>query len=690
MILNESVKDNSGVNITKATTAGFCFGVNRAVKMVYSLLEKGNKVCTLGPIIHNAEMVKELSGKGVIIANEISEVPKGYTLVIRSHGVPMQTYTDIKNNNIEYVDATCPFVSKIHKTALKQSMLGNIIFIIGDKNHPEVKGIQSHCKGLCYTLNNAEELEQLAINEPNLINKEICMVAQTTFDVQQWKKCLKSAKKVYTNVNFFDTICNATSERQAEAKSLAEISDLMIVIGDKNSSNSCKLNSICSEKTKTLFVQNASEINEKEICGFNQIGVTAGASAPARIIKEVLDKMTDLLNTSGETAENTELDFAQMLEENLKNFSTDGRVQGVVESITPNEVFVDVGRKQAGVVKLDELTNDPNAKIEDLVKIGDVLDLLIMRTNDQEGVITLSKKRIDALKGWDTIVAAEESQEVLTGLVVEVIKGGVIVISNGVRVFIPASQATLSRNDALENLLKKEVEFRIIEIKKGRRGAVGSIRSVLKEANAKNQEAFWATCEIGKQYTGTVKSLANYGAFVDIGGVDGMIHISELSWSRIKHPSDVLAVGDVVEVYVKDINKEKGNISLGYKKAEDNPWEKMQKEYPVGSTVEAEIVGMTQFGAFAKILPGIDGLIHISQIANRRIEKPQDELKIGQKVQAKVTTIELDKKRVSLSIRALLVDEKDEQSVNDADEVVATAEAPVEAPVEASVEETAE
>ena len=297
-----------------------------------------------------------------------------------------------------------------------------------------------------------------------------------------------------------------------------------------------------------------------------------------------------------------------------------------------------------------------------------------MRTNDQEGVIMLSKKRVDAAKGWDTIVAAEESGEILKGVVTEVIKGGVIVVSNGVRVFVPASQATLSRNDSLDELLKKEVDFRIIEIKKGRRGAVGSIRSVLKEENAKKQEAFWAECEVGKTYTGTVKSLTNYGAFVDIGGVDGMIHISELSWSRIKHPSDVLSVGDTVEVYVKDIDNEKGNISLGYKKEEDNPWVKLKNEYPEGSVVEAEVVGMTSFGAFARILPGIDGLIHISQIANRRIEKPQDELSIGQKVMAKITAIDFENKRVSLSIRALLEPEKEEQSVEAVDEVVATTE----------------
>lgn len=294
----------------------------------------------------------------------------------------------------------------------------------------------------------------------------------------------------------------------------------------------------------------------------------------------------------------------------------------------------------------------------------------------------LSKKRVDALKGWDTIVAAGESNEVLKGVVTDVIKGGVLVASNGMKIFVPASQATLTRSESLDGLLKKEVSFRIIDVDQKRRRAVGSIRSVLKEENDKIKEEFWKNCEVGKVYTGVVKSLTSYGAFVDIGGVDGMIHISELSWSRIKHPSEVVNVGDTVEVYVKDIDTEKGNISLGYKKSEDNPWEILKRDYPVGTVVEAQVVGMVSFGAFARILPGIDGLIHISQIADRRIEKPQDELTVGQVVKAKITAIDFDKKRVSLSIRALIDDEKAQQA-DEADEVVASTE-------EAPAEETAE
>lgn len=658
--------------ITLAKTAGFCFGVDRAVNMVYGLSEK-QRVCTLGPIIHNSEMVRELEQKGVIIANTPKEVPSGYTVVIRSHGVPQSVYDEIHSLNLNYSDATCPFVSKIHKTVAKAGRENSVVLIIGDKNHPEVKGIEGHCCGEFFAVKNHIEAEKLIETTPRLKTNPLTVVAQTTFDVSEWKKSLKVIKKLCTNAVIFDTICNATAERQEEARILAEKSDLMIVIGDKTSSNTCKLYDICSRVCKnTYLVETYKELKNIDLSSACNIGVTAGASAPARIIKEVLDTMAE---NQVNSSEEQEQDFASMLEEHMQSFNTDGRVKGVVERITPNEIFVDVGRKQAGVVKLSELTDDPNAKIEDLVKVGDTLDLLIMRTNDQEGTIMLSKKRVDAQKGWDVIKEALESKEVLTGVVTEINNGGVIAVTNGVKVFIPASQATASRNESTEGLLKKEVSFRIIDVNDRRRRAVGSIRSVLNEEKNKAREEFWKNCEVGKTYTGTVKSLTSYGAFVDIGGVDGMIHISELSWNRIKHPSEVVNVGDTVEVYVKDIDTEKHNISLGYKKAEDNPWEILKNNYPEGSVVEVEIVGLTQFGAFAKIIPGIDGLIHISQIADRRIEKPQDELSIGQKVMAKITAIDFDKKRVSLSIRALLQDNNDDAEEAAENEESAEAEA---------------
>lgn len=370
---------------------------------------------------------------------------------------------------------------------------------------------------------------------------------------------------------------------------------------------------------------------------------------------EVLENETQAEATAEKSFE--EMSFEEALEASLQSLTTDERVRGIVVGIAPNEVQVEVvGRKQAGYIPADELSANPNVNPEDIVKIGDELELLIMRTNDQEGTIMLSKKRIDAMKGWDTVVAAEASGEVLNGVVTDVIKGGVLAITHGVRVFIPASHASIARMEDLTPLLKQEVRFKIIEVNQSRRRAVGSIREVAKSERKEKEAAFWAQAEVGQKYTGMVKSLTSYGAFVDLGGVDGMIHISELSWNRIKHPSEVVNVGDMVDVYIRDLDTEKKKISLGYRKSEDNPWEKFKAEYPIGSVVTAKIVSMTTFGAFAQILPGVDGLIHISQIANRRIEKPQDELKIGQEVTVKITNVDYENKRISLSIRALLED----------------------------------
>ena len=667
------------MNITVAETAGFCFGVNRAIQIILELLDAGKKVCTLGPIIHNPQMVAELEKRGVCTIQNPEEVPPGYILVIRSHGISMDVWKEVESRHISYSDATCPFVAKIHRIVKKASEAGEVVLIAGDPSHPEVQGIQGHCQGESYVFRNQEELENINRNLLNKSEKKLCIVAQTTFSVSEWENCLKIVKKVYTNPSIFDTICNATSERQAEAIQLSKQSDLMLIIGGKHSSNTAKLRDVCQPNCKTFLIETADELPIQALQQANNIGVTAGASTPASIIKEVLETMTDILENKDNIEEMSTDNFEEMLEESLKNFNTDEKVHGVVVGIAPNEVFVDVGRKQAGFIPASELSADPNAKPEDLVKVGDEMDLLIMRTNDQEGTIMLSKRRLDAIKGWEEIVKACEEETVVTGTVTEVIKGGVIAVTNGIRVFIPASQATASRGEPLEDLLKKEVSFRIIEVNRGRRRAVGSIRSVLKDERKKLAEKFWETAEIGKTYTGVVKSLTSYGAFVDLGGIDGMIHISELSWSRIKHPSEVVNVGDTVEVYIKDLDKEKGKISLGYKKSEDNPWEILKRDYPVGSVVEAQVVGMTTFGAFARILPGIDGLIHISQIANRRIEKPQDVLSIGDTVKVMITDIDFEKKRISLSIRKLL-EEQEVESAKEAseeeDEVVASTETP--------------
>lgn len=658
------------MHIEVAKTAGFCFGVDRAVNTVYDLLKQGKKAATLGAIIHNPQIVADLERKGVRAVETPAEVPPGYVLVIRSHGVPQSVMEEIERLGVPCVDATCPFVKKIHDLAQQAGEEGRVFLLCGDPDHPEVKGSIGCCTGEHYVVRNRAELENCLKIHPELEKIPVTFAAQTTFHMGEWQNCLESLKKVCTNAAIFATICNATAKRQKEAEDLARRCDRMIVIGGRNSSNTAKLRDICAGYCETYLVEGAHELPVLD-AGL-RVGITAGASTPASIIKEVLVTMAEV--------NSNEQNFEEMLEESLKSLNTDEKVHGVVVGVTPTEVYVDVGRKQAGFIPAAELSNDPNAKPEDLVKIGDEMELLIMKTNDQEGTIMLSKRRVDAMRGWDDIEKAQESQEILEGKVIEVVKGGVIVLKDAMRVFVPASQATASRGEDLEVLKGQDVKFRIIEVNRQRRRAVGSIRSVLREERKAAQEKFWEQVEEGQRYTGTVKSLTNFGAFVDLGGVDGMVHISELSWNRVKHPSEVLQVGDTVEVYVKSLDRENGKISLGYKRPEDNPWVKLEQEYPVGTVCEAKIVGLTQFGAFASVIPGIDGLIHISQIADHRIEKPQDVLKVGDEVKVKITDIDFDRHRVSLSIRALLEEQQaaaDEAAAEaPAEEVVYSTEAP--------------
>ena len=679
------------MNVTLAKTAGFCFGVNRAVNTVYDLLQKGERVCTLGPIIHNPQLVDELSQKGVRIVNSPDEAKSGETLVIRSHGVEKSVIDYCTQNGIKFVDATCTFVSKIHKIVYEKSRDGYVVIIAGDINHQEVKGIVGHSVGDTFVVQDDLELEDLLRKNGNFAEKNLILVSQTTFNKKVWQKIEKNLKKVCTNAEIFDTICNATAMRQQEAFELSKLNDAVVVIGGKGSSNTAKLFDVCKANcSNTYWVETADELNISDFSNCENVAVVAGASTPAGIIKEVLKTMSENLQPV-EQLEEVEVapkSFEEMTDEeafeaSLNSLTGDQKVTGVVIAVNPSEITVDIGRGVTGYVTAGEYSSDPNVNLVDEVKVDDKLNLIIMKISDQEGTAMLSKRRYDAIAGWDNIKAAKDSGEILKGVVREIIKGGVVVYVDNVKVFIPASQATASRNDSLEELKGKEVSFRIIEIGRGRR-AIGSIRSVLREEKKAAEEKIWANIAVGDRFTGTVKSLTSYGAFVDIGGVDGMIHISELSWARIKNPSEVVLVGDTVEVYVKDLDADKKKISLGYKKEDENPWVIFQNNYNVDDVVKVTIVSMTTYGAFARIIPGIDGLIHISQIANKHIAKPQDELTVGQEVEAKITAIDLDKKRISLSIRALL---PEEEKVEEAVEEVA--EAPAEA-AEEVVEEAAE
>ena len=665
--------------ITLAKKAGFCFGVDRAIRLIEDLVSQGKKVATLGPIIHNQQVIDDLTARGVVVVEEPSQVPEGAILVLRTHGVTRDVLHQVEECGCEYIDAACPFVKKIHKTVLDNSSESVVTFIAGDENHPEVKGIKSCAKGESYVVSSAEEIEEIVKNHPDLTEKPIIFVSQTTFSIKEWEKSVKKINLLCTNAKIFGTICSATEERQLEAEQLSQVNDAMVIVGGRHSSNTRKLLSVCEKHCPSFLVETPSELYGINLERFNFLGLTAGASTPAGIIKEVLGTMSEIVKDSNMIEEETvldsaateEFDFAAALEESLSNMNSDQKVVGIVLNITPTEIQVDIGRKQTGYIPYSEYSSDPNADPRAELKVGDALNLIIMKTNDQEGVTMLSKKRYDAIAAWDAIVSAEGTDTILEGVVTEIVRGGIIVVSNNARLFIPASLATASRSDKLEDLLKKTVKFKVIEVNKQRRRAVGSIRAVLKEERKANEEKFWAEVQEGEVRKGVVKSIMKFGVFVDIGGVDGMIHVSELSWSRIKDPSEVVSIGDEVEVTIKALNPEKKQIALGYRKLEDNPWEIFKRDYAIDSVVEVEIANFTDFGAFAHIIPGVDGLIHISQIANKHVAKPADVLKIGEKVQAKITEIDEERKRVSLSIRALL-------PVEEAAEEVAAEEAPVE------------
>ena len=632
------------MQIILAKTAGFCFGVNRAVKLTYELLEQGRPVATLGPLIHNPQVVEDLESKGAITCDSVDDVPDGYEVVIRSHGVGQSVYDKISTRRLAHHDATCPFVTKIHKIAARAGAEGAMLLVAGDAKHPEVQGIVGHTTGKVEVFANLAELEKLL---PELTQqKSIFAVAQTTFNVQSWETCKEFLKNQCTNAKIFDTICNATWARQQEAEDLSQKCDHMVVIGGHHSSNTQKLLQVAARHTKAINVETADELDKDWLNGARIVGVTAGASTPSSIIEEVLNCMSEEIRD--------DMSFEEMLAASEAKPLYAGKiVKAKVISVSPTECVVGIdGSKHTGIVKLSEMSHDPNAKMEDLVKVDDELDLVVVKTNDQEGVDTLSRVRFEAQKGMKDVSEAAENGTVMEGDVMEANKGGVVVNVKGVRVFVPRSQATMRRDEDYTKLVGQHVKLVITEC--AGRKIVGSINKVTAEENKAKRDEFWKNVEVDKQYTGVVKSLTSYGAFVDIGGVDGLCHISELSWNNIKHPSEVVSVGDTIEVYVKSYDPENQKVSLGYKKEEDNPWEKLKNEYPIGSEFEAPVVSITKFGAFVRILPGIDGLVHISEISNERVNKVSDVLKVGDMVKVKLINVDFDRKRISLSMKACL------------------------------------
>jgi len=638
------------MSIKIAESAGFCFGVNRAVETVEKAAAEGKQVVTLGPIIHNRHVVAKFESMGVKVIDTPAEAKPGMTVIIRSHGVSKAVCEALEKAGVEVVDATCPFVKRIHGIVQKAEQEGRLPIIMGTRSHPEVEGIAGWCEKR-RIFESPEELEDWIKTGEISPDAPVCMVSQTTSTENSWKKSVQIAKKQFTNLKIFDTICRATESRQGEAAQLSAASQAMVIVGDAKSSNTGRLAMICRQHCeKVVLVDNASELEGDFFRGITDVGITAGASTPAWIIKEVNKTMSEILNADAVQEEN----FEALLEQSIKTLNTGDKVTGIVTGIGNTEVQVDLGTKHAGYIPYDEVSADPSVKPEDILHVGDEIEVFVVRVNDQEGTVQLSKKKLDGMKIWDDMAVYAEDKTTVEGVITEENKGGLVATVKGIRVFIPASQSGVAKGGDMAAMLGKNVKLKVTEVNRARRRVIGSIRAVNVEERKANLEKLWAEIEEGKKFRGTVKSLTSYGAFVDIGGVDGMVHVSELSWNRIKNPAEVVKVGDEIDVYVISFDTEKHKISLGYKTAEMNPWNQFMTNYQVGDVVNAKVVKLMTFGAFAEILPGVDGLIHISQIADKRIGKPEDVLAEGQEVQVKITDVDAENKRISLSIRALL------------------------------------
>ena len=649
------------MSVILAKSAGFCYGVRRAVEMAEKAASEGN-VYLLGHITHNDHVIRRLEELGAVTVSSPDEVPEGAVVLIRAHGEPDSVYRVLNQRSCTILDATCPNVTRIHELVRAAEQSGRIPVIVGDADHPEIVGI-SGCTNGGIVVADQSELVEFIDKNPEMREKSLSFVSQTTAIRTNWEKCVETAKKVCTNAEFFDTICGATSKRQAEAMELANRCEGMIVIGDPKSSNTRRLTQLCESRCPIVVqAERGDQVPMEQFRDVKTLGITAGASTPEWIIKEVYNKMSEEIME-------IEQSFAEMLEESFKTLNTGDKVTGTVVAITPTEVQVELGIKYPGYIAIDELSDDPSVKVEDIAKVGEEIECYVMLVSDRDCLVKLSKKRLDAAKNWETIENAVESKAVLEGIITEENKGGLVANVKGIRVFIPASQSGQPRGADLAGMLKTKVQLRITEVNRARRRVVGSIRAVSSEVRAAAAAEVWNNIEVGKHYAGTVKSLTSYGAFVDIGGVDGMVHISELSWSRIKNPAEVVSVGDAVDVYVISFDPEKKKISLGMKDHAQEPWTVFTTNYNVGDVANVKIVKLMTFGAFAEIVAGVDGLIHISQIADHRVEKPGDELTEGQTVDAKIIAIDNENKKVSLSIRALL-------------EPVAPVETEEEAPVE--------
>ncbi len=641
------------MNIAIAKSAGFCFGVQRAVDLVYKEVEAGSIVYTFGPIIHNEEVVADLDKKGVKVIGspeELKTLPMG-TIIIRSHGVSEEIQNELSSYGHKVIDATCPYVKKIHKAVKNKSENGQHIVIIGNKTHPEIIGIMGWCKENLSTsmdsnytvIQNESEAETIDIPK----DMKLCIVAQTTFNYKKFQDLVEIITKKGYDVFVLNTICNATEERQTETYQLAKQSDAMIVIGGKLSSNTRKLYEICKEECEnTYYIQKLDDLDLSMIKSYRNVGITAGASTPNNIIKEVHTAMS-------------EKSFEQLLEEEkVVQINNGDVVEGIVLGVKEDEIILNIGYKSEGYITRNEYTNTPNLDLRTVVSVGETMQAKILKTNDGEGQVSLTYKRLAAEKGNKRLEEAFEKHEVLTAKVASVLNGGLSVIVDEARVFIPASLISDSYEKDLTKYQGETIDFVITEFNPKKRRIIGDRKQLIVAKKESLKKVLFEKIKIGMTIEGTVKNITDFGAFIDLGGADGLLHISEMSWGRVENPKKVFKVGETVKAYVKDIQGEKIALSLKFEGA--NPWINAETKYAVGNVVTGTVARMTDFGAFVELEPGIDALLHVSQISKEHVEKPADALKISQEVTAKVVEFNKDDKKISLSVKALEDTSKEE------------------------------
>jgi len=632
------------LNITIAKSAGFCFGVKRAVDTVYKEIEAGKNVYTYGPIIHNNEVVSDLAARGVRVINSLEELntlPAG-TIIIRSHGVSKKIIEELSAHGHKIVDATCPYVKKIHKAVMENSSAGQHIIIIGNGKHPEVEGIVGWCvgNGGCTIIENEEDARKLDLPE----NTRLCIVAQTTYNYKKFQELVEIIAKKGYDIFVLNTICKATEERQLEAYELARQSDAMIVIGGKDSSNTRKLYEICkNECENTYYIQTVDDLDLMKIKSYHNVGITAGASTPNNIIKEVYTAMS-------------EKSFEQLLEEEkVIEINNGDVVEGTVLLVKEDEVILDIGYKSEGVITRNEFTNTPNADLRTMVKVGDVIQAKVLKANDGEGQVALTYKRLAAEKSNKKLEEAYKNHEVLSGKVAAVLNGGLSVLIDEAKVFIPASLVSDTYERDLGKYQGETIEFVITEFNPKKRRIIGDRKQLIVARKEAMKKELMEKIQVGMTIEGTVKNITDFGVFIDLGGADGLLHISEMSWGRVENPKKLFKVGDKVKTFIKDIQGEK--IALSMKFEETNPWNNAEAKYAVGNIVTGKVARMTDFGAFIELEPGIDALLHVSQISKEHVDKPSDVLKIDQEITAKVVEFNKEEKKISLSIKAMAAPE---------------------------------